>query len=201
MSRRVVYFLFTRPVGRPDPLIKDKILAELPSLVWRFASKYLKAVREHAGEGFWDWCHPEIKTAQDLMKSSANNICAFLALHEDHSMARVAGTDGFDTLVYTKRSSTLSTTIKALNDAFQDFMRLRGVQTRDKVDKATMEGAHRFVVKIDNFCKACNMHSSDGPCCGKYNRGERGKAMLVTGLALVTKRVPSVLDDEADELD
>ena len=46
-------------------------------------------------------------------------------------MARVVGTDGFDTLIYTKRSSTLSTTIKALNDAFQDFMRRRGVQTRD----------------------------------------------------------------------
>jgi phage/plasmid-associated DNA primase len=202
IGRRMVFFLFEKYVSNPDPMLKVRIVAELPSLIWRLSSKYLAAAKEHASRSFWDWCPAEVLKAQDKIKSGMSHLGSFLALHKDHEDANI-GPEHNRQLVYTERSDHLSTTIQALNDAFMGYMREkhRNVKITEKINKGTME-RRRFEVRDDtNYCKHCNMNSSRGPCCDKYNRAHnRSKAQVVVGLVLVRAPVAPLVD-ELDEQD
>jgi hypothetical protein len=192
----VVFFLFEKYVSNPDPMLKARIVAELPSLIWRFSSKYLVAAKEHASRSFWDWCPDEVMRAQDKIKAGMSHLGSFLALHKDHEDAQI-GPEHNRQLVYTERSDHLSTTIQALNDAFMGCMREkhRNVKITERINKGTME-RRRFEVREANYCKHCNMNSTSGPCCDKYDREhKRSKAQVVVGLVLVRARVAPLIDE------
>ena len=191
MSRRILFFLFNKFVPNPDPMLKAKITAEVPSLIWRFAKKYLAAAKKNACKSFWDWCPDEVLKAQDKVKSSMSYVASFLGLHKDHEDAQIGSE-----LVYTEQSDHLSTTIRALNKAFMEYMRDKhqNVKVTERIDKETME-RRRFQVRESNYCKHCQMSSSGGgPCCVKFNREHgRSKAFVVVGLVLV--RYPLMADE------
>ena len=142
----------------------------------------------HEDRGF-DWCPAEVLNAQKgkKIKSGMSHIEGFLALHKDHEDA-VIGPVHSRQVVYTERSDHLSTTIQSLNEAFMDYMRdkepHRNVKVTEKINRGTMERLG-YEVRKANYCKHCNMNSTNGPCCDKYDREQRSNAQVVVGLILI----------------
>lgn len=86
MSRRWVFFEFTKSVGRPDPQLMDKIKAELPRIIQKCAKSYLEKVRAYGKRGPYSTdengeplCLPEYFHIQaEALKQSCNSLLSFI---------------------------------------------------------------------------------------------------------------------------
>jgi hypothetical protein len=196
MVRRIVAIWFRTYITKPDPTLGSRIIEkELPSLIRRFATKYLMAAKQNVANSFWNWCPDELRVAQKEVGIATSHVRSFLALTEDDEEA----CDGFGQCLYTQRVEGVETSIKSLNTAFAEYMKhesRRNVRTSEKIDKGTMQ-ANNFEVKTNvNVCRACGRNAKK--CCTAYSSKERTKRDVVVGLTIVrkTRMVFDAVDDD-----
>jgi phage/plasmid-associated DNA primase len=186
MARRLVVVQFRRRVDRRDTTLTSRILAtEMPAIILRALRAYLATTRLHPSEDFWEWCPPELKTAQQELACAASFVRRFLALDEDSEEALI---DDYGNRTYTRPADGFHTSLRALKEAYSVFMRRhhREAIKDEAMDKLALQLAGWTVEDDVNLCKACSMHAQHPlKCCDHYDSCKRSKLTAVKGLRLI----------------
>jgi hypothetical protein len=181
--RRLVAFFFRRPVIVSDPSLRNRIIeSELPAIVTKVLAAYLGAVREHANVSFWSWCPPQLLMAQREVAVATSYVRRFLSLTEDDDESETNSGDR----VFFVKDPTVSTSLRFVKTAFNDFMRKNypGVRTDEVIDRATIELAGFVVEEAKNSCKACGRSVVGRRCCEAYSHDKRSRGMVAVGLSI-----------------
>jgi hypothetical protein len=78
ISRRILIFDFPRMVSNGDMFLKDKLKAEMGSIIVKANRCYRKAVRMHGKTSIWEAVPQAMKDSRTTMKENVNSIVSFL---------------------------------------------------------------------------------------------------------------------------
>ena len=173
--RRVLTFMFDKPLARADRKVKDDILSkELGNICFKALKEYRNILEDErfTNGDFYDNCPDYFKRTRDLYVRDKDPVYLFLT-----------GGDVSGYVVELDPEGDVPFTF--LCDVWNVY---RGDDSHlKKLKKEDLE-RHGIIVKQDNRCKSCGKHHSSG-CCRSYIRENHTSIKTVFGVTV--KPLPS----------
>lgn len=176
--RRIVPFeCVTLVKERVSNLVERIVANELPQLILRCLTRYIRFVRDSANMGIWDCLDEEVVTASDKVRDATNPLSEFLA--NGNKYYQVVFDDGAET------------PLDDLKTAFNNYMRF------DKNKKKFSMGNDLHAVKHAGFkvvrrymCKKCNMRAIKSVCGDHYSSDRKNwyKSRIVLNMRMIYKK-------------
>ena len=176
VSRRLVVFLFNRLIESRNTMLKHDIIQhELVTVIVRCITAYRRIVAQKPSADFWTKIAPlPLQEIQAETKAETNPLANFLR-----------NGDNYYQII---RDDTGVTALSDLEKAFSNHMRIS-----HKVEKAKLGSDYHPIrsegYKIDsvNLCKECHQKCSKATCGCHYNKANRYKKVVVSGMTIRTR--------------
>lgn len=163
VSRRVVEFVFEKVIVEKDTQLEEKILQELPQIMYRCLSAYKRCFEQNGGNDFWKFCPQSLRDQKDELRESCNPLFNFLK-NSDRVLFQEGATTDLD-LIRSAFCQHIGKSVK-------------------KLDRPTFRQVNpKWEVVKDNACKSCGSLSGSG-CCPKYQNNNRRCVYTVHNLLL-----------------
>lgn len=159
ISRRLLSANFEKIVNKPDPSLKQRILAnELPAFIYKCLSCY-KEMIENNDLDIWSICPEYFHEQKEELRIERNPFYKFL-------------------LENTRYEKDSIITLEELRENFSNWL---GKKV-NKLDVGTIKQVHQeYEFFKSNICKNCNKTHKKG-CCENYNRTQRTSKNIIKNI-------------------
>jgi phage/plasmid-associated DNA primase len=165
ISRRMLVANFEKHVSRPDPTLKQRIVAtELPAIIYKSLLAYKKLLDNIGKRDIWGICPEYFSDQQQDQKMETNPLFRFL----------------LEKTFYKEGNRMLMSDIK------EQFSAYIGKPIR-KMDNGTFAQANtEYIVEKSMICKHCTKKAEKG-CCESYCHNDRLCRVTVFNIELVNE--------------
>jgi hypothetical protein len=176
VSRRLVVFLFNQLIESRNTMLKEEIIQkELVTVIVRCITAYRRITAQKASVDFWNKIAPSaLREIQAETKAETNPLANFLR-----------NGDNFYQVV--KHDASV-TPLSELEKAFSNHMRIN-----HKVEKAKLGSDYHplrnegYKIECIHLCKECHQKSNKATCGSHYNKANRYKKVVVSGMMIRTR--------------
>ena len=173
VSRRLVVFLFNQLIESRNTMLKHDIIKhELVTVIVRCITAYRRLVAQKPTADFWTKIAPRaLQEIQSETKAETNPLANFLR-----------NGDSYYQII---RDDTGITALSDLEKAYSNHMRIW-----HKVEKAKLGYDYHpirsegYKIECVNLCKECHNKSSKAVCGSHYNKANRYKKVVVSGMTI-----------------
>lgn len=176
VSRRLVVFLFNQLIESRNTMLKEEIIQnELVTVIVRCITAYRRIAAQRASVDFWNKIAPSaLREIQTETKAETNPLANFLR-----------NGDNFYQVV---KHDTSVTPLSELEKAFSNHMRYT-----HKVEKAKLGSDYHplrnegYKIESIHLCKECHQKCNKETCGSHYNKANRYKKVVVSGMMIRTR--------------